>query len=105
MADVSKAYIWTTKTVNNNDAQTPNASTIPRRDRSRSAEDGICRSQIESSYSQPSRKFRFLGRVTGPDGNVRIASPGVAPGGVVQSRGDGVGSEAIGGSPPVTQNP
>lgn len=65
----------------------------------------LCRSQIESSYSQPSRKFRFLGRVTGPDGNVRIASPGVAPGGVVQSRGDGVGSEAIGGSPPVTQNP
>jgi hypothetical protein len=30
---------------------------------------------------------------------------GVAPGAVAQSRGDGVGSEAIGGSPPVTQNP
>ena len=29
---------------------------------------------------------------------------GVAPGGVAQSRGDGVGSEAIGGCPPVTQN-
>jgi hypothetical protein len=30
---------------------------------------------------------------------------GVAPGAVAQSRGDGVGSEAIGGCPPVTQNP
>ena len=63
-----------------------------------------CRSQIESSYSRPSRKFRFRRSVE----TLMVwlhSRAGIAPGTVAQSRGDGVGSEAIGKCPPVTQNP
>ena len=49
-----------------------------------------CRSQIESSYSQPSRKFRFSDRVAGPDDNVRIASPGSRPAGLSKAEATGL---------------
>ena len=57
-----------------------------------------CRSQIESSYSQPSRKFRFSGRVAGPDGNVRIASPGSRLAGLSKAEATGLAPKQSAGA-------
>ena len=63
----------------------------------------------ENRGSQPSRCLPTSGlidkRSAEPPVVCSVSRAGVAPGAVAQSRSDGVGAEAIGGCPPVTQNP
>jgi hypothetical protein len=59
-----------------------------------------CQGKVESSALQQSRKFRFRSSPRRGRGSLTNVRNGVAPVAEMQSRGDGVGSKAIGTSPP-----